>query len=101
DTVAKVPGVRADQVRVVHALPVCVEIGSGRGIIEAAQRTAKLRTTARGGKASALSEEIRFGNTRRSAARENLNDAGHCVCSVQRAFSAVHDLDLLHVVQRE
>src|ERR1700719_583557 len=101
EAVANVPSVRANQIRVVDALSVCMEIRAGCGIIEASERAAKLCPTAYGGKASTLREEGHFGNPRRSAMCENLNDARDCVCSVQRTFGAMHDLDFIHVVERE
>jgi len=78
-----------------------MEVGAGGGVIEFAKQAAELAAAASGGESAAFGEQVEFRNSRGAPAADDLNDSGHGVRPVKRAFGAVHDFNFVDVVESE
>src|SRR5882757_10092209 len=80
--VAKISRERAIHEVVVGTLAISPEIGGGAGIVEFAEDAAEVCATARGGQVPTLRINTECGNASISAVREELDDAGNGVATV-------------------
>jgi hypothetical protein len=101
EAVAYVAGKAAIQEGVVDALAVGMGVGASDGVVEFVEESADLGSATSGRKATALGEEIDFGNARGTLMANDLNDAGHGVGAIEGALGAVNELDFVDVIERE
>lgn len=101
ETVTDIGGECAVQERIVGALAVRLEIGSGSGVIEFAEQSAELRAALTGRETAAIGVNAEFRDARRAAMREELDDAINGVGAVHGAFGAADDFDFIDVVEGE
>src|SRR4029077_9558556 len=82
-------------------LAVCSEVGAGDGVVECAEKTAKLHAASARVEATALAVDAELRNACLAAVREQLNDTGNGVGAVDGAFGATNDFHFVDVVQRD
>src|SRR5580704_6446630 len=78
-----------------------MEVGAGSGVVELVEEAADLSAAAGGRKAAAFGKQIDFRNACGTLMADDLNDTGHGVGAVERAFSTVHDFDFIDVIESE
>src|SRR5215469_17324000 len=76
-----------------------MEVGAGSRVIEFAKKAAELAAAASGRKTAAFGKEVECRNSRGALVADDLNYSGHGVRTVKRAFGAVHDFNLVDVVE--
>src|ERR1700676_686762 len=98
---AKIPRQGRVAEEIVRPLSFGREITGARRVVKWAQQTAQLAAAVPGVERAAITLERKLGRSRRAAMRENLHHTVHCVRAVESTRGAVHNFDLVHVLERE